>query len=345
MKNIALSMVFCFISLCGYAWGFFGHQRINRMAIFTLPPEMFTFYKYHIRYITENAVNPDKRRYAIEGEAERHYIDIDVYGDSAIFKMPRRWEDAVAKYTEDTLRAYGIAPWHLQLMKFQLVNAFMEKNVMRILRISADMGHYIGDSNVPLHTTQNYNGQMTGQYGIHGFWESRLPEIFADDYDYFLEKAQYIKNPSARAWQAVTNAHLALDSVLKFEKILSAQFSEDKKYSFETRGNITVKVYSREFSSAYHQMLAGQVERQMRASIQMVGDFWYTCWIDAGQPNLDSLVQLFDNQQDVIEEKDLAPNPTIKTRTHEIGMSFPQKKPTYYFGRHIFRKEELMADF
>ncbi|MCU0392209.1 MAG: zinc dependent phospholipase C family protein [Thermoflexibacter sp.] len=345
MKNIALSMVFCFISLCGYAWGFFGHQRINRMAIFTLPPEMFTFYKYHIRYITENAVNPDKRRYAVEGEAERHYIDIDVYGDSAIFKMPRRWEDAVAKYTEDTLRAYGIAPWHLQLMKFQLVNAFMEKNVMRILRISADMGHYIGDSNVPLHTTQNYNGQMTGQYGIHGFWESRLPEIFADDYDYFLEKAQYIKSPSARAWQAVTNAHLALDSVLKFEKILSAQFSEDKKYSFETRGNITVKVYSREFSSAYHQMLAGQVERQMRASIQMVGDFWYTCWIDAGQPNLDSLVQLFDNQQDVIEEKDLAPNPTIKTRTHEIGMSFPQQKPTYYFGRHIFRKEELMADF
>ncbi len=26
-------------------WGFFGHKRINRMAVFTLPPEMMVFYK------------------------------------------------------------------------------------------------------------------------------------------------------------------------------------------------------------------------------------------------------------------------------------------------------------
>jgi len=62
---------------CAHAWGFFGHKRINRMAVFTLPPELVGFYKYHIEYITEHAVDPDKRRYAVEGEAPRHYIDID----------------------------------------------------------------------------------------------------------------------------------------------------------------------------------------------------------------------------------------------------------------------------
>jgi hypothetical protein len=322
------------------AWGFFCHQRINRMAVFTLPPEMFTFYKFHIRYLTENAVNPDKRRYAVEGEAERHYIDIDVYGDSAIYKMPRRWEDAVAKYSEDTLRAYGIVPWHLQLIKFQLVNAFKERNVSKILRISADMGHYIGDANVPLHTTQNYNGQMSGQYGIHGFWESRIPELLADDYDYFFEKAQYIKSPMAKAWEAVTNAHLALDSVLRFEKELSKQFDEDKKYSFETRANMTVKVYSKEFTTAYSQMLGGQVERRMRASIEMVGDFWYTCWVDAGQPDLNGLLKMNPDQLKMIDEqeKDLQKEPKIKTRQHETGLNkeFPEDKPTYYFGRKVF---------
>lgn len=342
MKILAVLVSLLFLNNTTHAWGFFGHQRINRMAVFTLPPEMFTFYKHHIRYITENAVNPDKRRYAVVGEAERHYIDLDVYGDSALYKLPRRWEDAVAKYTEDTLRAYGIVPWHLQLMKFQLVNAFIERDITKILRISADMGHYIGDANVPLHTTQNYNGQMTGQYGIHGFWESRLPELFADDYNYFFEKATYLKSPMAKAWEAVTNAHLALDSVLGFERELSKQFDEDKKYSFETRGNITMKVYSKEFSAAYSQKLNGQVERRMRAAIEMVGDFWYTCWIDAGQPNLDGLLNMSEEQLKMIEEeKQLQQDPKIKTRLHESTLNLPaDDKPTYNFGRLVFRREE-----
>ena len=121
---------------------------------------MFTFFKYHITYLTENAVNPDKRRYAIDGEAERHYIDIDMYGDSAIYKMPRNWNDAVAKYTEDTLQAYGIVPWHINSMKYRLTEAMKEQNARRILSLAADMGHYIGDAHVPLHTTVNYNGAL-----------------------------------------------------------------------------------------------------------------------------------------------------------------------------------------
>ena len=62
-------------------WGFWGHRRINRMAVFTLPPEMISFYKKHIEYITEHAVDPDKRRYATKHEAYRHYIDIDHWGE------------------------------------------------------------------------------------------------------------------------------------------------------------------------------------------------------------------------------------------------------------------------
>ena len=66
-----------------------------------------------------------------------------------------------------------------------------------------------------LHTTENYNGQLTKQIGIHGFWESRLPELYADEYNFFVGKANYIENTQLKAWEAVTNAHLALDSVLK----------------------------------------------------------------------------------------------------------------------------------
>lgn len=304
-KKIAIVFIFLlFIPNLLDAWGFFAHQRINRLAVYTLPSEMIAFYKYHINYLTENAVNPDKRRYGVPDEAPRHYIDLDVYGDSAVYKMPRYWNDAVAKYTEDTLKAYGIVPWHINLMKFRLTDAFKNRNAQEILRLSADIGHYIADANVPLHTTENYNGQMTNQKGIHGFWESRLPELYSDNYDFFVGKSNYLYNTQLEAWNAVSNAHFALDSVLGFEKELTDKFSEEKKFGYEERSGITIRTYSRDFSEAYHDMLAGQVERRMRASIKMVGDFWYTCWVDAGQPNLDDLLKPVFKDEELQKEKE-----------------------------------------
>ena len=273
-------------------WGFFGHKRINRIAVFTLPSPMFGFYKEHIEFLTDHAVDPDKRRYAVEGEAQCHYIDLDHYyktGENPFELIPRKWKDAVEKFSEDTLQAYGIVPWHIVQMKYKLQKAFEAKNVDLILKYSADIGHYIGDAHVPLHTTENYNGQLTGQRGIHGLWESRLVEINAEDYDYFVEKVKYISNVQDYAWNAVRMSHLALDSVLRMEKELTKTFPSDRKYSFEQRGNTTVSVYSKEFSQEYHRRLNGMVERRLKAAILAVGCIWYTAWVDAGQPDLTKL--------------------------------------------------------
>lgn len=292
-NGLKFSLLIAFIVLfCGSKghWGFWAHKRINRLAVFRLPAEMQVFFKKYIDYLSENAVNPDKRRYAVVGEAERHFIDLDVYGDSALIVLPRHWQTAVKKIGEDSLRRHGIVPWHIQIAAAQLTAAFKERNTARILRIAADLGHYIADAHVPLHTTRNYNGQLTGQDGIHGFWESRLPELFAEDYDMWLGPAVYRKDIAGDIWKAVEGSHAAMDSVLFFERQLTEGFKVDKKYSFELRNNVLTRMHSREFSEKYHRMLTGQVERRMRASVQMVGDIWFTCWIDAGQPDLGQLV-------------------------------------------------------
>lgn len=281
------------------AWGFYAHQQINRLAVFTLPAEMIPFFKKNIQFLTDNAVNPDKRRYAVVGEAPKHFIDLDAYADTSAATLPRYYKDAVDCYSADSLALHGLVPWQIQLIKFQLTEAFKQRDTRRILRLAADMGHYIADANVPLHTTRNYNGQRTGQEGIHGFWETRLPEMFSPGYDFFTGPADYIESPQKAAWRAVFGAHNALDSVLVFEKSLTSQVGETRKFSFEERNGITVKVYSAEFSQKYHEALRGQVQRQMRASVKMVGDFWYTCWVDAGQPDLRTLasIQLTDAEQ------------------------------------------------
>lgn len=284
-----ISLILVATTLPAYAWGFWAHKRINRLAVFTLPPEMLVLYKTHLDYLTERAVGPDERRYAVEGEAPRHFIDIDHYGEFPFENVPRRWDEAVELLSEDTLEAYGILPYQLPREFFKLKEAFEEGNLDRILRYSADIGHYIGDAHVPLHTTENYNGQMTGQKGIHGFWESRLPELFGMEYDFFVGRCYYIDDVLQEGWDAVLESHLALDSVLTFERQLHTSFSPDKKYGYESRNGITVRAYSRPYSAAYHHKLDGMVERRMRKAIRRIGAYWYTAWQAAGAPDLSDI--------------------------------------------------------
>jgi hypothetical protein len=303
------------------SWGFYAHRQINRLAVFTLPPEMIGFYKKNIEYLTDASVNPDRRRFSVIDEAPRHYVDIDHYGDSAIHKMPRYWKEAVEKYGEDTLKAYGVLPWHINAMYFRLRDAFMVRDPNRILSLSADLGHYIADAHVPLHTTENYNGQLSGQEGIHAFWESRLPELFSTQYDFFVGKANHVKNPQLAAWKAVETANHYLDSVLLLERVLTEKFG-DKKFSFETKGKQTVKVYSVEFSTVYHEAIRNMVELQMRGAIKMIGDFWYTAWVDAGQPDLKELIKYQPTEEELAvrrKEVDAWKQEQVKSRPHETS--------------------------
>ena len=318
--SLLLALGLLFMAHGARAWGFFGHRLLNRLAVYTLPPAMIGFYKANIDYLTTNATRPDSRRTVVPGEAPKHFLDVDRYGDSAEYKLPRKYADAVARYGEDSLLRHGIVPWNVVSMKNQLTAAFQARDTDRILRLSADMGHYIADACVPLHTTRNYNGQLTNQRGIHGLWESRLPELLSTDYDLFSGKAEYIEKPTEAIWAAVIRSHTALDSVLRFEKELTAQYPEDRKFGYEQRGSQTVRTYSREFSKAYHARLNGQVERQLRYAAALIGDFWFTCWVDGGSPDLRLLQPApseTENQRLAREAKETAAAPVVSTPGHD----------------------------
>jgi hypothetical protein len=255
-----------------------------------LPPEMLVLYKQHIDFLTEHAVDPDKRRYAVAGEGPRHYIDIDHYGIYPYDSLPRTWKDATAKFTEDSLVKYGIGPWWIQTMLYRLTKAFSEKDQARILKLSAEIGHYIADAHVPLHACSNHNGQYTNQRGIHGFWESRVPELLAEkQWDFFIGRAAYINNPLQFTWKRVLESAAAADTVLNFERDLNKKYAADKKYAFEERNGVLIKQYSLAYTIDYNNSLDNMVERRMRQSIYAVASFWYTAWVNAGQPDLKNL--------------------------------------------------------
>jgi len=293
------------LSLCYqhcFCWGFFAHQKINYYAVFLLPPEMMVLYKPNIEFLTEHSVDPDKRRYAVADEGSRHYIDIDYYGKYPFDSLPRNWNAAVDKYSEKTLAKNGIVPWWIQTMQRRLINAFKEKNQSRILKLSAEIGHYIADAHVPLHASSNHNGQLTGQQGIHGFWESRVPELLADrEWNFFIGKAEYVKNPGDFIWKRVLESAGLADTVLKYEQELNNKISPDKKFAFEERNGKIVRQYSTSYCIAYNNMLEGMIETRMRMSIYAVACFWYTAWVDAGQPDLTKLANKTFSEEDLKE--------------------------------------------
>ena len=340
----------------GPLWGFYGHRKINKMAVLTLPQQLLSFYKPHIQFVSDHAVDPDKRRYALKGEAFRHYIDIDHWDEPPFDKVPKSLKPAImtratvfcinkedsldmtaeflarpqiydefihfdryspdidldVKAVADTLDMkldceklvfennfvqYGVLPYFLEDFYDRLVLAFFDKNEERILKISADMGHYIGDAHVPLHTTENYNGQLSGQLGIHAFWESRIPELFADEeYDMLVGRAEYVADKQAYFWEIILASHALLPEILAKEKELKTSFPSDKQYCYDERLQRATWVQCPDYAKAYETALGGTIEKRMQESIKAVGDIWYSAWVDAGQPDLSELNDNLDEE-------------------------------------------------
>ena len=179
----------------------------------------------------------------------------------------------------------------------------MARDVPRILRLSAELGHYVADAFVPLHTTANYDGQLTGQTGIHALWESRLPELFHDRYQFWVGRAAYVPDVQQHVWEVVQATHLLTDSVLRLEKKLQEDRG-DEKYGFETKGKQTARVVAAQYAGAYHELLNGMVERQMRRSVKTLGCLWYTAWVDGGQPDLHALMTYTPSEEEIRQRKE-----------------------------------------
>jgi len=318
--------------LPAYSWGFWAHRRINRLAVFTLPETLFAFYRPHIEYLTRQATKPDERRAAFAWEAPRHYIDLDRYAPP----IPHAWQEAVEKYSLDTLNTHGILPWHLEKAFWELVEAMRARHTPRILKLSAEIGHYLADAHVPLHTTANYNGQLTGQHGIHALWESFLPERYGEGYDFFVPRARFWRRVRDTLWQIVEESHALVPQVLQAEEEATRRLPPDKKYTYRPRGNQTVRTYSEAFLEVYHALLQGMVEQRMRRAVHRLGSLWYTAWVIAGRPDLSAATE-------PMEEESLPPDTLHRDPRpcDEIGLS-PNNLPYGFPGELLPIQEEGM---
>jgi S1/P1 Nuclease len=290
LKFLSLAIVAFFI----LSWGIVGHERINKGAVMALPKPLQTFFYNHIDFITLESTVPDLRKSVLNDKLEgpKHYFDMENFG--IIDSFPKTMEAAKKKYDEKFLSKNGTLPWYIQDMMVKLTNAFREKRKTEILFIAGDLAHYIGDAHMPLHTSDNHDGQNTNQKGIHSLWESKLPGLFASDYKLYVEEAKYIDNIDKATWDIIFDTHSLVEPLLAADKQLRTSIPENVMYEIDATGNFVKNkynntIYSKEYAQKLHVALNGMVENQMKKAISATSSFWYTAWINAGRPDLSKL--------------------------------------------------------
>lgn len=294
MKKIVFTLSAVAMAAGLISWGTFGHEHINKSAVFALPAPLQTFFYNHIDFITQESTVPDLRKHTLNDKAEgpRHYIDMENFGSPDT--LPQSLTEAKKKYDEKFLQQNGFLPWYIEEMMEKLTKAFKEKKKTEILFVAADLAHYIGDAHMPLHTSANHDGQLTNQKGIHALWESRLPELFGKNYNYHSSEAKMIDDVKKETWRIIMSSHKLVDSVLITDRELRAKFTDKKVFKTDPEGK-TIKskygapIFSEDYTKEFHKALKGMVERQMQAAIAATSNFWYTAWVNAGKPDLSDL--------------------------------------------------------
>ena len=273
------------------AWGFFGHRTITQVAVYELPASMQAFYYRHMAEIVRLSTAPDERRNTDPTEAPKHFIDIDHYSESDPFgRMPRQYDKAAEKFSADTLKKYGTVPWVVLETQNNLTEAFRMRDTVAIVKYSAELSHYVGDAFVPLHTTINYDGQLTDQKGLHSLWESQLPERFINDYKLVGEPAKYVKDPLAAIWGVLQESFgfvgETFDRATKIEKVMKP----DVRFTFTHRQGKTSRRYSDAFADAYEKTVGGMVNYRLKGAPSLISSLWLTAWQNGGKPNLNELM-------------------------------------------------------
>lgn len=273
---IALTAVVLLPAPAG-AWGFEAHKLIMDRAIDMLPAPMRPFFDANRVFLVEHVIDPDLWRTAgFTDEPPRHFLDMDAYGAYPFTALPREYGAALEKYGIDTLNRNGLLPWRTAEMAGRLRRAFEDQQrqgayaLNDIKFFSSIIGHYVADAHPPLHAVLNYDGQLTGQHGLHYRWEGDLFVRY--------EKHLSIQPPPLKT--VVMPRDFIFETLLEGSQLAKAVLDADR----EATGNATV--YDDRYFDAFFAKMKPMVERRLNGSISAVASVIATAWEQAGRPAL-----------------------------------------------------------
>ncbi len=262
-----------------FAWGAAAHRYIMGRAIDLLPAGIKPFFDRHRDELVLRVNDPDLWRVAGWDDGPNHFVDFGEpeLGPYPFAALPRDYNAAVKKFGIEKLKRIGMLPWREAEQYGNLRRAF--ERVRRnnayaagdTVLFAAVTAHYIQDAHVPLHATNNHDGQLTGQTGVHSRFETAL-----------FERYQLKLTVNAQAVSHVTNARdAAFSTLLASHQMVDGLLRADKEAAGTGKPN-----YNDAYFEKFFERARPLLEQQLAGSIAMTVAMIAGAWEAAGRPAL-----------------------------------------------------------
>ena len=260
------------------AWSWATHRYIMRRAIEILPAGIRPFFVEHREEIVYRAIDPDLWRDVGWDEESNHFVNFGApeLGPFPFVALPRDHTAALEKFGEAGVKRIGTLPWRLQEMVGNLRRAFegFPKGSgvapQQAVLFSGAASHYIQDATQPFHASNDYDGQLSGQRGIHARFEQELLDRF--------ESRLTLKPDSPRAIPAVRD--YAFDTMLASYQKVAAILKADRE-AIGARDT-----YDDQYFEAFFTNVRPVYEAQLSIAVSATASIVTTAWEQAGRPAL-----------------------------------------------------------
>src|SRR6266542_1795416 len=260
------------------AWGFVAHRYIMTRAIDLLPPDLKPFFTHYRDEIVARVVDPDLWRNAGWEDDPHHFLNFGAreFGEYPFTELPREYGAAIERFGMATLNRLGMLPWReaeefgnlrRAFEGFKRESAYGPSDVVLFAPVAS---HYIQDAHQPFHATNNYDGQLTGNQGIHARFERDLIERFQSRLTVNPAPASGIRNARDAAFDALISSYQFVDSILKAD----------------TEAVAAKDVYDDDYFEKFFTKVRPILEKRLAESITATAGVIIGAWQAAGEPML-----------------------------------------------------------
>jgi hypothetical protein len=252
------------------AWGPTAHEIVNAWAIQTLPPEIRSFFENNRQFLVEHANDPDTLMKTDRYERMRHYIYLDKYGAFPHPTLPHDYQQAKQKFASWRINRDGVLPWQIGEFSLRLTKAMKAGDWEEVKLDAAVLAHYLADAHDPLHTTQNFDGQLTQQTGLSARFDIHLFDRYSKFFVMHPESAVKVDDPTEYAFQTCLASNVWVNLIIWSD----------------LRARDTLADYNDEYYDRFYDRVGPTVVHEINAAAYDAGSYWYTAWLNAGRPQL-----------------------------------------------------------
>ena len=253
-----------------YAWGPKAHRLSNDWAIGTLPDEVRGFFQTNRSFILEHSNDPEKWIKKDRYERMRHYIFLDKYGMFPYLDLPHSYKEAINKYGSGHIAHNGVLPWQIGEYSLKLTEALKAGKWEEAKLDAAALGFYVSEAHDPLHTTRNYDGQLTNQVGLAERFGTELVDRYSHFFMFRPDDAVKINDPTEHAFKMVLESNTWVDQIILADRLALAGLPG----------------YTDEYYDRFYSRIGSTAMREISEAAHDVGSYWYTAWLNAGRPEL-----------------------------------------------------------